>query len=111
MSRRRWCRSAGSGGALRSEGPASVHDAKDPSFLGMETAGGDLDRQTTLPRGRGVCLISSSCPGPLTAATGSELAGRRLQGARSAPCYRTVLRAGGGGPAGPPPLLRVLQMV
>ena len=55
-------------------------------FWGMEAAGGDLDRQTTLPRGRGVCLISFSCPGALTAATGSELAGRRLQGARSAPC-------------------------
>ena len=43
------------------------------------SAGGDPNRQTTLPSGRGVCLISSSCPGSLTAATGSDLAGRRLQ--------------------------------
>jgi len=57
------------------------------SVFCMEAAGGDLDRQTTLPRGRGVCLISSSCPGPLTAATGSKLAGRRLQGC----ALRTVL--------------------
>ncbi len=34
MSRRRWCRSAGSGVSAGSEGPASVHDAKDPSFFG-----------------------------------------------------------------------------
>ncbi|GEM_PF-5277279 len=87
MSRRRWCRSAGSGVSAGSEGPASVHDVKDPSFWGIEAAGGDLDRQTTLPRGRGVCLIPSSCPGTLTAATGSELAGRRLQGC----ALRTVL--------------------
>ena len=32
MSRRRWCRSAGSGVSLRSEGPASVCGAKDPSI-------------------------------------------------------------------------------
>ena len=31
------------------------------------------------PSVRGVCLISSSCPGSLTAATGSNLASRRLQ--------------------------------
>jgi len=59
------------------------------------------NRQTTLPSGRGVCLISSSCPGSLTAATGSDLAGRRLQQC----ALRTVLRAGGSGPAGPPPLV------
>ncbi len=49
--------------------------------------------------------------GALTAATGSELAGRRLQGCALRTCYRTVLRVGGGDPAGPPPLLRVFQMV
>ena len=52
------------------------------------SAGGDPNRQTTLPSGRGVCLISSSCPGSLTAATGSDLAGRRLQQC----ALRTVLR-------------------
>ena len=41
--------------------------------------GAGVGRQTTLPVGRGVCLISSSCPGSVTAATGLELAGRRLQ--------------------------------
>ena len=40
------------------------------------------------PSGRGVCLISSSCKGPLTTMTGSNLAGHRLlEGAR-----RAVLR-------------------
>jgi len=47
-----------------------------------------LDRQTTLPPGRGVCLIFSSCPGPLTTMTGSELAGHRLLGS----ARRAVLR-------------------
>jgi len=45
------------------------------------------NRQITLPSGRGVCLFSSSCLGSLTAAAGSELAGRRLQGC----ALRTVL--------------------
>jgi len=30
------------------------------------------------PSSRGVCLVFSSCPGPLTTMTGSELAGHRL---------------------------------
>jgi len=87
---------------------------------------GTLSRQTTLPpvgRGprlrrfapfrprstprasppfvRGVCLIFSSCPGPLTTMTGSELAGHRLLGSARRVVLRTTLLARRGG-AGPP---------
>ncbi len=58
------------------------------------------------PSARGVCLISSSCRGTLTTATDSALTGRRLQVC----ALRTVLRAEGGSPEGPPPLLRAYQI-
>jgi len=83
------------------------------------TVGWTLNRQTTLPpasegrasgaalrapsppSGRGVCLVFSSCPGPQTTMTGSELAGHRLPGSARRVVLRTTLLARRGG-AGPP---------
>ncbi len=56
------------------------------------------------PSSRGVCLIFSSCPGPLTTMTGSELAGHRLLEVLVAPCCGTALLARRGGAR--PPLKR-----
>ena len=53
------------------------------------------------PSGRGVCLLFSSCPGPLTTMTGSELAGHRLPGSARRVVLRTTLLARRGG-TGPP---------
>jgi len=57
--------------------------------------------QTSPPSARGVCLISSSCPGSQTTMTGSNLAGQRLVGSARHAVLRTALLARRGG-ARPP---------
>ena len=52
-----------------------------------------LHRQTSLPSGRGVCLFFSSCMGPQTTMTGSNLAGHRLLGSARRAVLRTALLA------------------
>ena len=74
-------------------------------------ASGAALRAPSPPSGRGVCLISSSCPGSQTTMTGSELAGHRLLGSARHAVLRTALlaRRGGAGPPlkrPPPPALR-----
>jgi len=103
------------------------------AYLGEKPWVWTLNRQTTLPpvsegrasgaalrapsppSGRGVCLISSSCPGPQTTMTGSELAGHRLPGSARRVVLRTALLAqrGGAGPPlkrPPPPALRASSL-
>ena len=107
MSRRRWCRSAGSGVSLRSERTASVHDAKDPSFFGYRGC-----RRGPRPADH---TPSRSWRLPDLFFLSGHSDGRDRLGTRRPPlagcALRTVLRVGGGGPVGPPPLLRMFQMV
>ena len=64
-------------------------------------ASGAALRAPSPPSGRGVCLIFSSCPGPQTTMTGSELAGHRLLESARRVVLRTALLARRGG-AKPP---------
>jgi len=89
------------------------------AYLGEKPWVWTLNRQTTLPpvsegrasgaalrapsppSGRGVCLLSSSCPGSQTTMTGSELAGHRLLGSARHAVLRTALLARRGGVGAP----------
>jgi len=64
-------------------------------------ASGAALRAPSPPSGRGVCLLSSSCPGSQTTMTGSELAGHRLLGSARHAVLRTALLARRGGVGAP----------
>ena len=77
---------------LKQELAPLSHQPATPSIV---TACGDPPPADHTPSGRGVCLIFSPCPGPLTTMTGSDLAGHRLLEVLVASCFAPRSSHGG----------------